>query len=98
MIATRVGRPTSLSLGAYTDTLLVGSPPAEDDGDGPEQQPQIAGDAPVGDVQVVELQHLLERDRRPSEDLPETRDAGRQIDAPAPPADDVLIGVDRHRP
>ena len=53
---------------------------------------------PVGDVQVVELDHLLERDLIPPEDLPEPRDPRLQVEPAPSPVDDVLVLLEDQRP
>src|SRR5918992_5296023 len=71
---------------------------AEDDEDGAQEQADVAPQAPVGDVEVVELDHLLERDGGPSEDLPQARDPRLEVEPPPPPAVDLAVRVERHRP
>src|SRR5919202_85875 len=61
----------------------------------PQDQPHVRPQGPVGDVQVVELDHLLERDARAAQDLPQAGEARRQVDARAQPAVQLaMLGLD----
>ena len=72
---------------------LVDAAPAEDRRQRVNQQPDVLPERPVRHVEVVELHHLLERDRRPAEHLPEAGDPRREVEPAPPPAGDVLVDV-----
>src|SRR3954451_25354519 len=63
-----------------------------------EQDLHVAPQRPVGDVQVVDLYHLLERYPGRSEDLPVPRHPGHQVKAAAVPALHLVVLVDDQRP
>ena len=73
---------------------LVGAAPAEDRRQGAQDQAHVHPQRPVGHVDVVELDHLVEGDARAAEHLPEAGDARRQVEPAARPAGDlrVLVG------
>src|SRR5215475_13421110 len=65
---------------------------AEHEWDRLEQQPTIPPQRPGRDVDVVELDHLRERDLVPAEHLPETGHPGLQIEPlAAPPIDELVL-------
>src|SRR5438445_538240 len=67
----------------------MSDPPApHDERDGPQHDLDVLPDRPVDDVEVVEREHLAQRDPRGAEHLPEPRHAGVQVQpAPVPAAD-----------
>src|SRR5262245_18290329 len=80
---------TRLSVRLRTRSLA--RPRPEKGGDGAENQLQVVQQRPRRDVDVVEPDHLLERDVIPSEHLPEAGDPGLQVETTTAPVDDVLI-------
>ena len=72
--------------------------PAEHQRDGLEDQAEVLPERPVRDVEVVEPDHLLERDVAAAEHLPEAGDARLQLEALARPVVDVLVLLEDQRP
>src|SRR6185503_1027506 len=70
--------------------------PAEDVRDGPEQDLDVRPERPVDDVEVVERDHVLERDTG-AEDLPRAGHTRRQVETAAVPAGHLLVLVDDER-
>src|SRR5215210_3309491 len=89
--------PVTTTRAPASFTSSVDATPAEDGRQRVDQQPDVLPERPVRHVEVVELHHLLERDVRPAEHLPEAGDARRQVEPSPPPAGDVLVDVGRHR-
>src|SRR4051794_38452095 len=71
----------------------VGAAALQDDADGLEQQADIAPEGPVRDVEVVEFDHLLERDPRPPQHLPQARHPRGEVEAVACVAVDATVLV-----
>src|ERR671937_417032 len=69
-----------------TSMPLVRAALREHGGERPQDEPDVAPHRPVGDIQVVELDHLVEWDVGPTEHLPETGEAGSQGQPAAAPA------------
>src|SRR5438128_1339519 len=74
------------------------TPAAEYHGQRPDDQAHIPPQRPVGDVQVIEAHHLLERDARAAEYLPEAGDSGCEVQSPASPLANLLVLLGHERP
>src|SRR4051812_40467177 len=72
----------------------VRAAPAEHDRDRLTEDLHVPPQRPVRDVDVVELDHLVERDLVAAEDLPQAGDARGRVEAATGPAGDPLGLVD----
>src|SRR2546430_17412419 len=71
--------------------------PAQHVRDRPTDDLEIGPKRPVGDVEVVDGHHLLQRDATGTEHLPMARHARHQLKATAMPTPDALVLVDDER-
>src|SRR5689334_2408909 len=74
----------------------VDPPPEHDGGHCAKHQADVGPQGPVGDVEVVEPDHLLERQARSTEHLPEAGQARDEVDpAPTPAVQLAVLRVDQ---
>src|SRR5437016_2092122 len=65
--------------------------------DSSQQQADVGADTPGGDIQIVELDHLLERDAVAAKHLPQPGNARLQIQAPVCPVVHVRVLLEDQR-
>src|SRR4051794_14656209 len=82
---------------AQRSRIALLAPPGQHVGDRPEGQLEVHPRRPARDVEVVDLDHLRERDSRRAEDLPVAGDPRRQIQASAVVARDLAILAEDER-
>src|SRR3954453_14038097 len=92
--------PTACGGGNLCADVTSQTSPRQDVGHRAAEDLDVAPQRPVGDVEVVDRDHLPQRDLRGAEDLPLTGHAGLEVQPPAVPALDagVLLGYERARP
>src|SRR6478609_8310377 len=83
--------------GSCSGLRSVRAAAAHDCGQRAGEQLEVAPERPVGHVEVVERDHLGERDVAAAHDLPEAGEAGGEVEAAAAVADDVAILFDDQR-
>ena len=85
----RVRRVREVDPDLHGRDRLVHAAPQQYRGDRAQDQPHVVPERPVGDVEVVQLHHLLERDPGSPQHLPEAGQARSEVDpalAASPPA------------
>src|SRR5919108_2096286 len=96
--AIRNGWIAPIIWGAMLREPLPGTRTAAERRDRERHQPHVAHQRPAGDVEIVEADHLRERNLAPSEHLPRPGHAWLEIQPLTGPSFDVLVLVEDERP